>query len=83
MTVAKLQWVIVGVIKTMTVWRGESGTLGRVGLMKISGRETTASSPKDRGCSGSEIDLIKSEILDQERFIRSFLKIEMARVALP
>jgi hypothetical protein len=60
MTVARLQWVMVGVIRTVTVWRGESGTLGRVGLMEISGRDTTASSPRERGCSGSEIDLIRS-----------------------
>lgn len=60
MTVARLQCVMVGVIRTVTVWRGEEGTLGRVGLMKISGRETTASSPRERGCSGSEMDLIRS-----------------------
>lgn len=28
--------------------------------MKISGRETTASSPRESGCSGSEMDLIRS-----------------------
>ena len=36
------------------------GTLGRVGLMNISGRDTTANSPRERGCSGSEMDLIRS-----------------------
>jgi hypothetical protein len=60
MTVARLQWVMVGVIRTVTVWRGEDGMCGRVGLMEISGRETTASSPRERGCSGSEMDLIRS-----------------------
>lgn len=55
MTVAKLQCVIVGVMRTVTVRRGESGLFGRDGLIEMSGRETTASDPKDIGCSGSEI----------------------------
>ena len=62
-TVAKLQWVIVGVTKTVTVRRGDSGTLGSDGLVKISGRETTASEPSDIGCSGSEIVEMRSGIL--------------------
>ena len=62
-TVAKLQWVIVGVTKTVTVRRGDSGTLGSDGLTKISGRETTASEPSDIGCSGSEIVEMRSGIL--------------------
>lgn len=62
-TVAKLQWVIVGVTKTVTVRRADSGTLGSDGLMKISGRETTASEPSDIGCSGSEIVEMRSGIL--------------------
>lgn len=52
---AKLQWVIVGVMRTVTVLRGESGLLGRHGLMDMSGRDTTAKAPKDIGCSGSDI----------------------------
>lgn len=60
MTVAKLQCVIVGVMRTVTVLRGEVGTLGRVGFMDMSGSETTASSPRERGCSGSEISFIRS-----------------------
>lgn len=59
-TVAKLQCVMVGVISTVTVWRGELGTVGRVGWMDISGSETTANSPRDRGCSGSEMFLMRS-----------------------
>lgn len=61
MTVAKLQWVMVGVIKTETVLRGESGTVARAGLMEISGRETTAREPREIGCSGSDIVDIKSD----------------------
>lgn len=61
-TVARLQCVIVGVMRTVTVWRGDVGTFGRVGLMNISGKDTTANSPRERGCSGSEIDLIRSVI---------------------
>jgi hypothetical protein len=45
----------------VTVCRGESGTSGRVGLMAISGRETTANSPKDMGCSGSEMVEMRSD----------------------
>ena len=59
-TVARLQCVIVGVIRTVTVRRGDSGTFGSDGLMEISGSETTASSPREIGCSGSEIVDIKS-----------------------
>lgn len=53
MTVARLQWVIVGVMRTVTVRRGESGEEGRVLEMKISGRLTTAREARERGCSGS------------------------------
>lgn len=65
MTVARLQWVIVGVMRTVTVWSGESGTFGRVGLMAISGRETTANSPSEIGCSGSEMDEIRSRVVER------------------
>lgn len=57
--------MMVGVIRTVTVWSGESGTFGRVGLMAISGRETTANSPSEMGCSGSEMDEIRSGIVGQ------------------
>lgn len=53
--------MIVGVISTVTVCRGESGTSGRVGLIAISGRDTTANSPREMGCSGSEIDEMRSD----------------------
>lgn len=55
MTVARLQCVIVGVMRTVTVRRGEDGLPGREGVMAISGKETTAREPRDIGCSGSEI----------------------------
>lgn len=60
MTVAKLQCVIVGVMSTVTVWRGESGTLGRVGEMAMSGSDTTANEPREMGCSGSEMVEMRS-----------------------
>lgn len=55
MTVARLQWVMVGVIRTVTVRSGDSGAFGRVGLIAISGSDTTASAPREIGCSGSEM----------------------------
>ena len=57
-TVAKEQCVIVGVISTTTVLTWDCGEDGC--LMWMSGRFTTASDPKDKGCSGSEILEIKS-----------------------
>lgn len=54
-TVAKLQCVIVGVMRTVTVRRGDSGLFGRDGLIEMSGRETTAREPSDIGCSGSDM----------------------------
>lgn len=57
---ARLQWVIVGVIRTVTVRSGEFGDDGRDGLMEMSGRETTAREPRDMGCSGSEIEEMRS-----------------------
>lgn len=60
MTVARLQCVIVGVTKTVTFRSGDDGLLGRAGVIKISGRDTTASSPKERGCSGSDMVDIRS-----------------------
>ena len=53
MTVAREQWVMVGVISTTTVLMGERGEVG--GLMWMSGRLTTAREPSDSGCSGSEM----------------------------
>lgn len=52
---ARLQCVIVGVMRTVTVRRGEAGTYGSVGVIEISGRDTTARAPNDIGCSGSDI----------------------------
>ena len=59
-TVASEQCVIVGVTSTLTVEILDWGLEG--GKIAISGRETTASDPKERGCSGSEIVLIRSKI---------------------
>ena len=58
MTVASEQCVIVGVMSTVTTDICDEGEVG--GEMDISGKETTASEPRDRGCSGSEIVLIRS-----------------------
>lgn len=58
MTVAREQCVTVGVISTTTVLMEERGEVG--GWMWISGRFTTAREPRDSGCSGSEMDDIKS-----------------------
>jgi hypothetical protein len=60
MTVASEQWVIVGVISTRMVLIEEKGEVG--GCIRISGRLTTASDPRDRGCSGSEMDDIRSGV---------------------
>lgn len=61
MTVASEQCVIVGVILTSTWVRvfGSAFAEG-VGVMAMSGRLTTASCPREIGCSGSEILDIKS-----------------------
>ena len=61
---AKLQWVIVGVMRTVTVLSGESGILGKAGLMAISGRDTTAKEPKEIGCSGSDIVEMRSNVVE-------------------
>jgi hypothetical protein len=58
MTVASEQCVIVGVISTRTVLMGECREVG--GMMRISGRLTTAREPRERGCSGSEIVEMRS-----------------------
>lgn len=70
MTVAKLQCVIVGVISTVTVRRGESGTLVRVGLIEMSGRDTTANAPNEIGCSGSEMVEMRSRRIVRYLFSR-------------
>lgn len=57
MTVAKEQWVIVGVIKTVRTVKGE---LGASGLISMSGRLTTEREPRVKGCSGSEMGAIRS-----------------------
>jgi hypothetical protein len=60
MTVAREQCVIVGVTSTTTVLIDEWGEVG--GCIWMSGRLTTASEPSERGCSGSEIDEMRSEM---------------------
>lgn len=57
-TVASEQWVMVGVISTTTVLMEENGDIG--GWIWISGRFTTAREPRESGCSGSEIDEMRS-----------------------
>lgn len=60
-TVARLQCVIVGVMRTDTVRRSELGTSGSVGFIEISGSETTAKAPSEMGCSGSDMVDTRSE----------------------
>lgn len=56
MTVASEQWVMVGVMSTVSVVRGDSAPFsGKVGVRWISGRLTTEREPRVKGCSGSEI----------------------------
>lgn len=59
MTVASEQCVMVGVISTTTVLMFEWGDEG--GRMWMSGRLTTAREPSDSGCSGSEMDDMRSK----------------------
>jgi hypothetical protein len=59
-TVASEQWVMVGVISTRTVLIDERGEVG--GCMWISGRLTTAREPRESGCSGSEMDEMRSSM---------------------
>ena len=61
--VASEQWVMVGVISTRTLVKVL--VLGRAGdgLICMSGRLTTASEPRVRGCSGSEIVEMRSRRL--------------------
>lgn len=57
----KEQCVIVGVMRTVSVVRGDDEPLsGNVGVRKMSGRLTTEREPRVRGCSGSEILEIRS-----------------------
>lgn len=58
MTVARLQWVMVGVTSTSTVEMRELGRGG--GVMWMSAKLTTAREPRERGCSGSEIVEMRS-----------------------
>ncbi len=59
MTVARLQWVMVGVISTRTVEMGEvEEEVGRVMWMSCSW--TTEREPRERGCSGSEMGEMRS-----------------------
>jgi len=60
MTVARLQWVIVGVISTRTVEKGEEVEDGVV--MWMSESWTTLREPRERGCSGSEMGAIRSVV---------------------
>lgn len=64
MMVASEQWVIVGVIKTVTTVR--LGVLTR-GLIWISGRLTTDKEPKVSGCSGSVSGEMRSAIDGSQR----------------
>ena len=58
---AREQCVIVGVMRTVSVVSGDDEPLsGNVGVKKISGRLTTESEPRVRGCSGSEMLEIRS-----------------------
>ena len=60
-TVAREQCVIVGVMRTVSVVSGDDEPCsGNVGVRKISGRLTTESEPRVRGCSGSEMLEIRS-----------------------
>ena len=61
MTVARLQCCIVGVTRTVTVCRLEEGRFGIVGFIEMSGKDTTASAPSVMGCSGSDIELMRSK----------------------
>lgn len=60
MTVARLQCVIVGVTSTVTFRSGDEGLFERAGVIEMSGSDTTASSPRGIGCSGSEMVDIRS-----------------------
>lgn len=54
--------MIVGVMRTVTVRRGDPGTWGRDGLIIISASETTASDPSEIGCSGSDMVETRSKM---------------------
>lgn len=61
MTVAREQWVMVGVTRTVSVVRGEADPFsGKVGDKCMSGRLTTERDPSVRGCSGSEMGAMRS-----------------------
>ena len=48
-------------MRTVSVVRGDDDPFsGKVGVRKISGRLTTESEPRVRGCSGSEMGEIRS-----------------------
>ena len=60
-TVAREQWVMVGVTRTVKVVRGDAAPLsGNVGERCISGRLTTEREPSVRGCSGSDMGAMRS-----------------------
>ena len=64
MTVAREQWVIVGVTRTVSVVSGDAEPFsGKVGERWISGRLTTEREPSVRGCSGSEMGAIRSALV--------------------
>lgn len=60
MTVAKEQCCMVGVTSTVTVRSVLCGLFGSVGVILMSGSETTARLPRVIGCSGSDMVEIKS-----------------------
>lgn len=52
---------MVGVTRTVSVVSGDNEPLsGNVGVRKISGRLTTESEPRVKGCSGSEMGEMRS-----------------------
>ena len=58
---------MVGVMRTVSVVRGDASPLsGKVGVKWISGRLTTESEPRVRGCSGSAIGEMRSVKISHE-----------------
>lgn len=72
MTVANEQCVIVGVISTTTVLIEERGDEG--GRIRMSGRFTTAREPSESGCSGSEMDEMRSTAGEKQMSARLLRK---------
>lgn len=65
---AREQCVMVGVISTVSVVRGDVEPFsGKVGVRWMSGRLTTEREPSVRGCSGSVICAMRSGDVSHER----------------